>query len=142
MYASSDEAGLVHKNPPIKLVPDYTVIEIQRYVALIESGDPRSVESLFISPQRLLATSPMWEQLVGLREQLVSQQMVEKYVADATGKNGLAAVRKGKRPMKHPKMLYVALRTLQNALELCLGQGLCIERELGTPNYVTRGCND
>ena len=114
--------------------PNTTGIVCEGGLAL--SGDPRSVESLYIKHEHLLATSNHWEQLSKCSEQLLSKQMVNKYIADATGRNGLLAVRQGKRPHKHRKMLYVALRTLQNARELCEGHTLCVQREAGSANYV------
>merc|ERR1712032_1246428 len=63
-----------------------------------------------------------WASLVAMRDQYLSQALVRKYLADATGRAGLTAVRKGTKKPKHRKILYIAFRLLANAFQVCRGE--------------------
>ena len=112
-------------------------VQVSRFVQMVLDGDPRMVESLFLAPEpggSVLYHGAVWKELATQGPQLLSHQVVQKYLGDATGKSGLDGVRKGKKPQKHRKMLYVAIRTLQNAMQACSGT-LNVVRTPGTPNF-------
>jgi len=108
---------------------------------MLLEGDPRMVESLFLEqstaglpPRRdddqcsILKSGSPWQSVIQMREHFVCQTMVNKYLRDATGRNGLAAVRKGAKKDRHCKILYIAFRTLANALQACRGEALRVRR--------------
>merc|ERR1719265_1442199 len=99
------------------------------------------VESLFLEqgtaglpPRRdddqcsILKSGSPWQSVIQMREHFVCQSLVNKYLRDATGRTGLAAVRKGVKKDRHCKILYIAFRTLANALQACRGEVLQIRR--------------
>lgn len=133
------------KNPN-GLHPDYTLVEVARFVELLTEGDPRMVESLFLhagesssapaeTEPSVLSATPLWKELVEMRGSFISKSLVHKYLGDATGRAGLLAIRKNIKIAKHRKMLYVAFRTLENALQACRGQPLQVWRPSGGEEY-------
>merc|ERR1719362_497494 len=83
-------------------------------------GNPSIVECLFLGAQsEQLIYEDLWKSITAVNSQFLSQALVKKYLGDATGRAGLAAVRRGSKASKHAKMMYVAFRTLTNALQVC-----------------------
>jgi len=124
VYAARDlpSADPVIKNPA-GVTPDYTLLEVGRFVEMLLDGDPRIVECLFLGDQseQLIYEDP-WKSITAVNSQFLSQALVKKYVSDATGRAGLAAVRRGSKASRHAKIMYVAFRTLTNALQVCRRQ--------------------
>lgn len=157
VYAARDpeEAPAVIKNP-VGLHPDYTVLEAGRFMHMLREGDPRMVESLFLDegaqptedqgtaafPPRtddqccILKYGSPWPSIIQMREHFVCQTLVSKYLRDATGRTGLAAVRRGAKKDRHPKILYIAFRTLANALQACRGEVLQVRRRSDSEEHA------
>lgn len=153
IYAAEDPetAPPVIKNPA-GLHPDYTLLEVGRFTQMLVDGDPRMVESLFLEAghiagkqaeeqidesanSSILWPSPPWASIVHLRDACLTQALVRKYLGDATGRAGLAAIRKKAKLQKHRKILYIAFRTLANALQVCRGEALQVRRSSGSPEH-------
>lgn len=117
------------------LHPDYTVVEVGRFVQMLLDCDPRIVESLFLEvggcedERVVLCCAPLWHDLVALRSAFLCRELVRKYISDATNRGaGLGALRRGAKQEKYRKILYIAFRTLGNAMEVCRGQALQLWR--------------
>lgn len=122
VYAARDLPSSlpVIKNPE-GMTPDYTLLEVGRFVEMMLDGDPRIVECLFLGAQsEQLIYEDIWKSITAVSSQFLCQALVKKYLSDATGRAGLAAVRRGAKSSKHAKIMYVAFRTLTNALQVCL----------------------
>lgn len=109
----------VIKNPD-GMAPDYTLLEVGRFVEMLLDGDPRMIECLFLGAQsEQLIYEDVWKSITAVNSQFLCQSMVKKYLSDATGRAGLAAVRRGSKASRHAKIMYVAFRSLTNALQVC-----------------------
>lgn len=116
------------KNPPLTR-PDYTIVEVGKFTEMLLDGDPCMVETLFLNGNpTLLRATPLWTYLEDMRRKFLSRRLVHKYLSDATGRAGLAAVRKGTKASRHRKILYIAFRLLANALQAARGEDLQVWR--------------
>lgn len=131
---------------PCGVPPDYTVLEAGKFAQMLLEGDPRMVETVFLEEglgtpdgseaagldgeeeRCVLRSGRPWASLLQLRRQLLCRALVQKYLGDATGRAGLPAVRKGAKREKHRKILYIAFRTLGNAMQACRGETLRVRR--------------
>lgn len=126
----------VVKNPS-GMPPDYTLLEVGRFVEMMLKGDPSMVECLFLGAQsEQLIYEDVWKSITALNSHFLSQALVRKYLSDATGRAGLAAVRRGSKVGKHAKIMYVAFRTLTNALQVCQGEAPQIWRPDDSEEHV------
>lgn len=138
-----EEGGVAPEEPQIKnptgVSPDYTIMEAATFRRMLAQGKPFLVESLYLTSGHddvLLHAGLPWESLVEQRQRFLSHDMVRQYLSDGIhGKAGLQAVRRGKKPHKHRKILYVAYRSLENALQVCRERTLRIWRERGSPEW-------
>jgi hypothetical protein len=121
VYAARDITSThpVIKNPD-GMAPDYTLLEVGRFVEMLLDGDPRMIECLFLGAQsEQLFFEDVWKSITAVNSQFLCQSMVKKYLSDATGRAGLAAVRRGSKASRHAKIMYIAFRSLTNALQVC-----------------------
>ncbi|XP_005105256.1 uncharacterized protein LOC101860115 [Aplysia californica] len=121
-----------------RAVVDYTILEIQRYCELLVAGDPRCIETLFLSKDEGLAlASEQWEQLQAIRNTLLTQKCLEKYMKEAQGTTGVKQLQKWRSnnglteqlPHKLSKLGYIVLRLLQNARDMCVSGSLQVYRK-------------
>lgn len=155
VFAARDPQGVapIRKNPP-GFHPDYTLVEVGHFVEMLNEGDARMIESLYLhllpeaaspshgtpdapgSESAVLQSGAPWRSLLMHRDKLLSRALVRKYLGDATGRAGLTALRKGTKQNKRAKMLYVAFRALKSALRACLCQHLEVWRPSGSPEHT------
>ena len=99
-------------------------MELSRFCEMLAQGDPRAVETLFMHASTVRYTHESFSALQQHRRDVISKELVGKYMSDAGGSNGLrrlarvaeAVQRDGGAPDESFwKMVYVVTRLLDSA---------------------------
>ena len=134
VYIGDTEKCLSFHPPPLTIKnrtseqPDFTLCELYRYCELLVSGDPRVVESLFLHKDTVHYATEEYYRLVELRNNVISREVVRKYLSDACGSRGLKLLRQWEVQKTAPnkdkqyKVLYIVMRLLFHARHLAFGE--------------------
>ena len=134
VYIGDTEKCLSFHPPPLTIKnrtseqPDFTLCELFRYCELLVSGDPRIVESLFLHKNTIHYATEEYSSLVELRNNVISREVVRKYLGDACGSRGLKLLRQWEVQMTAPnkdkqyKVLYIVMRLLFHARQIAFGE--------------------
>ena len=136
VYIGDTEKCLSFHPPPLTIKnrtseqPDFTLCELYRYCELLVSGDPRIVESLFLHKDTVHYGTEEYHQLMELRNNVISREVVRKYLGDACGSRGLKLLRQWEGQITAPskdkqyKVLYIVMRLLFHARQIAFGEEL------------------
>lgn len=82
-----------HKNPE-STRPDFTIHSVEYFCQLLEAGDTKIVECLFLHRKVVHSTSPLWDELVANREKFVTKAVIKTYISEVKGSKGLRQMEK------------------------------------------------
>ncbi|KAK5581469.1 hypothetical protein RB653_001502 [Dictyostelium firmibasis] len=68
---------------------DYILFEVERFCELLYKGNPKLIEPMFTS--RFCYRSPIWEQLILNRKELISQSVIQHYLSYSKSQMGDAS---------------------------------------------------
>ena len=134
VYIGDTEKCLSFHPPPLTIKnrtseqPDFTLYELYRYCELLVAGDPRVVESLFLHSDTVHYATNEYHQFVALRRDVLSREVVKKYLGDATGNHGLKKLLRWEEQATPAdkgrvyKVLYIILRLLFHAKQVASGE--------------------
>ena len=134
VYIGDTEKCLSFHPPPLTIKnrtseqPDFTLYELYRYCELLVAGDPRVVESLFLHSDTVHYATNEYHQFVALRRDVLSREVVKKYLGDATGNHGLKKLLRWEEQATPAdkgrvyKVLYIVLRLLFHAKQVASGE--------------------
>ncbi|KAI6661599.1 hypothetical protein LOD99_13472 [Oopsacas minuta] len=134
VYIGDTEKCLSFHPPPLTIKnrtseqPDFTLYELYRYCELLVTGDPRVVESLFLHNNSIHYAIDEYYQFVELRKNVLSRDVVRKYLSDACGNHGLKKLLQWEKQDNPPnkdklyKVLYIVMRLLFHARQIALGE--------------------
>ena len=134
VYIGDTEKCLSFHPPPLTIKnrtseqPDFTLYELYRYCELLVTGDPRVVESLFLHSNTVHYATNEYHQFVALRRNVLSREVIKKYLGDATGNHGLKKLLRWETQATPAnkdrvyKVLYIVMRLLFHAKQIASGE--------------------